>query len=204
MTDARGPDPHEQPIVLLAAGHGTRMGGPKAFTVVGGATFLERILARAREAGCPVVLAVDPGFRARVEALLATLAPVSMRLVDAGGKKPMLDTVQAGLRGVDGPARGAWVWPVDAPLLSADGWRRARARVHEDSERILKLRAGGRTGHPTWFPRWAFTDIRAGRWEDGLLGFLRGLSPERIAQLDLPGEMLGSFNTPEELASVKL
>jgi CTP:molybdopterin cytidylyltransferase MocA len=179
------------------------MGGPKAFTALGGVTFLERILARAREAGCPVLLAVDPAFRVRVETLLATLPPVQARLLEADGTRPMLETVQAGVRGLDGAARGAWVWPVDAPLLSADGWRKVRANVHEDPDHIVKLRTEGRTGHPTWFPRWAISDIRAGHWENGLLGFLKGMRPERVRLLDLPGEVLNDFNTPEELAAVK-
>lgn len=199
----RASDPRDQPVVVLAAGHGTRMGGPKAFAAIGSITFLERILARAREAGCPVVLAVDRSFHSRVETLLGTLSPLALRLVEADGKRPMLDTVKTGLRALDGTAQGAWVWPVDAPLLSPDGWRRARAKVHEDSERILKLKAEGHTGHPIWFPRWACADILAGQWGTGLLGFLESVPAARIAQLELPGEILGGFNTPAELAAVK-
>jgi len=195
------PDPRAQPAVILAAGHGVRMGGPKVFARIEGVTFLERILMRVREAGCPAIVTVDAGFRARVEALLGKLPPLPLRLVEVDGTRPMLASARAGLAALDGTAEGAWLWPVDAPLLSAEGWRRARAEASGRTELILKLRAEGRTGHPIWLPRWACTAIAGGSWEDGLLGFLAGIPAARIAQLDLPGETLGDFNTPAQLAS---
>jgi CTP:molybdopterin cytidylyltransferase MocA len=206
---------HRQPAVILAAGHGTRMGGPKVFTELGGITFLERILMRMREASCLVILVVDPLFRTRVEALVAAIGQSAalpafpLHWVEADGKQPMLATVQAGLGALDSEtlntgSLGAWVWPVDAPLLSAEGWRRARARVNAAPDVILKLRTGGHTGHPTWFPRWACDGIRSQSWEDGLLGFLKTVPAERIAQLELPAEILGDFNTPEQLAAARV
>ncbi len=196
-------NPGEQPVVILGAGHGTRMGGPKIFVRIADVTFLERILARVREAGCPAILTVDPAFHAQVETLIGTLPPLPLRLVQTDGSQPMLASVQAGLTALDGTAEGAWLWPVDAPLLSAAGWRRARAAVHERLDAIWKLRAEGRTGHPTWFPRWACDAIMAGTWEDGLQGFLAEVPAARIAQLELPGEILGDFNTPEQLAAAE-
>lgn len=195
-------NPGEQPVVILGAGHGTRMGGPKIFARIADVTFLERILARVREAGCPGILTVDPGFRTQVETLIGKLPPLPLRLVPTDGKQPMLASVQAGLAALDGTAEGAWLWPVDAPLLSAAGWHRARQAVHARLDAILKLRAEGRTGHPTWFPRWACDAIVAGTWEDGLQGFLAEVPSTRIARLELPGEILGDFNTPEQLAAV--
>jgi CTP:molybdopterin cytidylyltransferase MocA len=199
--DGHAPDPRAQPVVILGAGHGTRMGGPKVFARIEGVTFLERILMRVREAGCPAILTVDAGFHRRVEALLGSLPPLPLRLVEVDGTLAMLASVQAGLAALDGTAEGAWLWPVDAPLLSAEGWRRARAAAGAAAERILKLRADGRTGHPLWLPRWACAAVAAGSWADGLLGFLAGVPPERIAHLDLPGETLGDFNTPAQLAA---
>ena len=189
-----------QPVVVLAAGHGTRMGGPKVFARMGNATFLERILVRIREAGCPAIVTVDPAFRERVAALLHGRPGIAVRLVPVDGILPMLASVQAGISALDGAAQGAWLWPVDAPLLSAEGWRRARERAAAHPETILKLRAQGRTGHPTWFPRWACRAIAAGRWDTGLLGFLAEVPSALITVLVLPGETLTDLNTPEQLA----
>lgn len=197
-------DPSAQPVVILGAGHGTRMGGPKVFAEAGGATFLERIVARIGEARCPAVLTVDAAFRARVEALLKRLPPVRLRLIDVDGSLPMLASVQAGLAAIGPAAQGAWLWPVDAPLLSAEGWLRARETAVAQPQAILKLRTQGRTGHPIWLPRWACEAIAGGHWPDGLLGFLAEVPAGRIAHLDLPGETLTDFNTPEQLAALHL
>ena len=200
MSTAR---PSAQPVVILGAGHGTRMGGPKVFAEAGGVTFLERIVERIGEARCPALLTVDAGFRARVEALLKRLPRLSLRLIEVDGKLPMLASVQAGVAALDPAAQGAWLWPVDAPLLSAEGWLRARQTVAERPQAILKLRTQGRTGHPIWLPRWACEAVAQGRWADGLLGFLAEVPAERIAHLDLPGETLSDFDTPEQLAALR-
>jgi CTP:molybdopterin cytidylyltransferase MocA len=203
MSDAV-PDPRAQPVLILAAGHGTRMGGPKAFARLDGETFLERILARVREAACPAILAVDPAHRSRIEAVLAAIPPLPVRVVEADGTLPMLASVQAAIGALDGTAQGAWVWPVDAPLLSSPGWLKARAAVAQRDDVVLKLSAGGRTGHPVWFPRWACMAILASSWDEGLMGFLAEVPGDRIVILDLPGEVLSDFNTPEQLASHRI
>ena len=188
-----------QPVLLLGAGLGRRMGGPKVFTRAGEKSFLERILARCRESGSPVTLTFDSRFRERLEALLATLPAPRPRLVESAGELPMLASVQAGLRagGLEG---GFWLWPVDAPFISADGWARAVKTAREAPDAVWKLRAGGRSGHPIWFPAWSVPIILAGSWQNGLLGFLE-TCPDRIRVLPLEGEELRDFNTPEELAA---
>ena len=134
-----------QPVIVLAAGHGKRMGGPKLFTEHEGRTFLERILQRCRETSARVTLVSDPRFRPRLEALLSTLPAPFPRIVEADGTLDMLDSVQAALRA--GPYEpGVWLWPVDAPFISAAGWRRAVEKVARVPNSVRKLRAGGRTG----------------------------------------------------------
>ena len=46
------------PAVILAAGAGRRMGGPKALLVVEGETLLQRTIRTALAAGCQTVIAV--------------------------------------------------------------------------------------------------------------------------------------------------
>ena len=195
-----------QPVLLLGAGHGRRLGGPKVFAQTGGCTFLARILARCCETRSPVTLTVDRAFRRQVEALLAELASQEglppPRLVDAAGDKPMLASVREALR-LGGYEPGFWLWPVDAPFISAAGWRRAVATVAADPNVVWKLRSGGRSGHPVWFPFYTIPAIRRGTWPDGLRGFLATVEPERIHALELPGEWLGDVDTPEELVAVE-
>jgi CTP:molybdopterin cytidylyltransferase MocA len=196
--------PHEgdgQAVLVLAAGHGVRFGGPKAFALHHGRTFLARILARCRETAARVTLVSDPRFRARLEALLATEPPPFPRIVEADGTRDMLASVQAALRA--GPYEpGCWLWPVDAPFIGAAGWRRATAQAVRDPAVVWKLRARGRSGHPLWLPFYLTPAILGGQWPDGLRGFLATVPPERIQALALDDEYLDDVDTPEQLAGL--
>jgi CTP:molybdopterin cytidylyltransferase MocA len=198
--DAKGPR-----VVILAAGHGTRMGGPKAFRAHGSRTFLERILARCGEGQSPITLVCDPRFRARIDAELTRLGAPPVDVAEADGLAPMLASVQAALAvppSQDAAWRGGfWLWPVDAPFLSQAGWAAARETVHADPESVWKLRSGGKTGHPIWFPGWSVAPIRAGDWPDGLLGFL-ATCLDRVRILSLDDPHIFDVNTPEQLVRV--
>lgn len=200
----QAPDPRGQPVIVLAAGHGTRFGGPKAFAEHKGRTFTERILTRCGETGARVTLVGDPRHRERLEALLAALPPEltaptpAPRLVDADGLADMMASVKAAL--AHGPHEpGFWLWPVDAPFISAAGWRRAAQTAAGDPGVIWKLRVAGRTGHPVWFPFTVTRPLLDGNWPDGLRGFLATVPPERIQVLPLEGEFLEDIDSPDQL-----
>ncbi|MCZ6532160.1 MAG: nucleotidyltransferase family protein [SAR324 cluster bacterium] len=189
-----------QPVVLLGAGHGKRMGQPKIFAMFEGATFLERILERCRETASPVTLTVDPQFRDKAEALLATLSPPAPVLVEVDGTQPMLQSVRAALR-LGKFGEGFWCWPVDAPFITAMGWDQSVETVRGEPEAIWKLQARGETGHPVWFPGWAVPRILAGCWDDGLLGFQEECR-DQTHVLILGDEELRDFNSQEQLAAI--
>lgn len=194
------------PVIVLAAGHGKRMGGPKAFVRYQDRTFLELILDRCAESESPVTITVDRSFKARLLALLEAHpvphAQLDLHWVEVDGRLPMVASLQAALMAGDF-GNGFWLWPVDAPFLSADGWRMLGAAVAAHAEQILKPRSGGRTGHPVWFPGWTVARIASGNWPTGLRGFLEACDPARIRVLDLPGERLNDVDTPEELAAME-
>ena len=189
-----------QAVLILAAGHGRRMGEPKVFTLYAGQTFLQRILLRCRESGSPVTLVLDPGFRPMVEAELRRENAQPLTLVEADGHEAMIASVKAGLRSgtCDG---GFWLWPVDAPFISAQGWARAVAEVGGDPDHVRKLRVRQHTGHPIWYPAWCVPEILAGSWHNGLRGFLAD-HRERVKVLAMGREFLKDVNTPEQLAQV--
>ncbi len=191
------------PVIVLGAGRGRRFGGPKLFAEHKGRGFLERILTRCREAGARVTLVTDPRDREALETLLTSLPPPLTaplpRMVQADGEADMMASARAAL--AQGPYEpGFWLWPVDAPFISAGGWRRAVEIAARDSNVVWKLRVGGRTGHPIWFPFHTAQDILAGSWPDGLRGFLATQAPERIQVLALEKEFLDDVNTPGQLA----
>jgi CTP:molybdopterin cytidylyltransferase MocA len=205
MAVAKTP-PRGWPVVILAAGHGTRMGGPKAFARFRERTFLEHILDRCAESDSPVTVTVDPSFKARLLTQLKSNpvphARLELRWVEVDGRLPMVASLQAALM-AGGFRNGFWLWPVDAPFLSAAGWRTLGGAVALHAEQILKPRSGGRTGHPVWFPGWAIGQIASGNWPIGLRGFLQACDPARIRMLELPGEFLNDVDTPEELAAME-
>ena len=205
MSGAHRDHPLGLPVIVLAAGHGTRMGGPKAFARYGGQSFLERILARCAESNADVTITVDPAFKPRVLDLLkARPVPrphLHLRWVEADGRLPMLASVQAALA-AGGFGRGFWMWPVDAPFVSAEGWRLLNRDVAENDTQVAKPVAGGKSGHPVWFPAWAAPRIAQGRWPDGLQGFLSEIGPSAMRRIELPGERLNDVDTPEELAAM--
>ncbi len=194
-----------QHVLVLAAGQGRRMGGPKLFAHHRGRGFLERILTRCRESASLVTLVTDPRHSDGLESLMAALpaallAPVP-RVVHADGEADMLASVRAALRA--GPYEpGYWLWPVDAPFISAAGWARAVQTAGRDPNVIWKLRVGGRTGHPIWYPFHTARAILSGDWPDGLRGYLATVPPERIQVLELPGEYLEDVDTPQQLAGL--
>ncbi len=195
-----------QAVIVLGAGQGKRMGGPKLFAAHKGLGFLERILARCRETGSRVILVSDPRHTERLETLLAGMPPRLLapfpRIVHADGEADMLASVRAALR--TGPWEpGGWLWPVDAPFISPDGWRRAVKTVAAEPDWIWKLRVQGKTGHPVWFPSWCAPPILAGSWQDGLRGYLTEVAAQKIRILLLEEEFLADVNTPQELQGVE-
>lgn len=190
----------KQAVLILAAGHGRRMGEPKVFTLYGGQTFLQRILLRCRESDSPVTLVLDPSFRAPVEAELRRERAQPLTIVEADGHEAMIASVQAGLRSGNCD-RGFWLWPVDAPFISRAGWARAIAEVAREPELVLKLRVQEHTGHPIWYPAWCLPEILAGSWHNGLRGFLAD-QHDKVRVLTMEKEFLKDVNTREQLAEV--
>ena len=194
------------PVIVLGAGRGRRLGGPKLLAMHGGRGFLQRILDRCAETASPVTLTLAPETRAAAEALLRQWnirdAWPQPALVETDPAGDMLSSLQAALRAAPHPP-GAWVWPVDAPFISAAGWRAAAEEAAADPERVLLLRSGGRGGHPLWLPASLHPAVLSGRWDNGLAGLIQGLAPGQVRRLELPGEQLRDVNTPEDLPPLK-
>ena len=196
------------PVIVLGAGRGTRFGGPKLFAEHKGRGFLERILTRCHEAGARVTLVTDPRDKAPLETLLASLPPALTapfpRIVTADGEQDMMTSARAAL--AQGPYEpGFWLWPVDAPFISAGGWRLAVETAARDANVVWKLRVRGRTGHPIWFPFHTAQAILTGSWPDGLRGFLNTQATQatvRIQVLALEDEYLDDVNTTGQLAAL--
>lgn len=122
---------------VLAAGAGSRMGGPKASLVLGGERLLDRAVSALRSAGCdPVYAVVRDG----------TVVPSAVAVVNPDPERGQRTSLELAVRAA-GDAPALAVVLVDVPGLTAaairtvvDAWRPGRIAV--------AVGAGRRT-HPT-------------------------------------------------------
>jgi len=145
--------------IVLAAGAGRRMGGPKA--LVGGwagpRTPLAEVAARLHEGGCPRVLTVI-GAEADAVRVAVGDPPAWLRLVEATDWSEGLGaSLRAGLRAA-GDAPVALVSLVDLPDVRADVVARLLTTVPLGQRTLARAAYGGVPGHPVligraWWPR---------------------------------------------------
>lgn len=173
---------------VLAAGSGTRMGGPKAELMIGGRRLVDRAVATLTAAGCHPLLAVVPagvevaGARAVVNADPARGMRSSLDLaVAAAGAAPALLVVLVDMPGLR----------VDAVRQVAGAWRPGRIAVG---------RYGARTGHPiVMSPTLWRAAISAAGPDEGARALLRAHG-ELVDAVDVPGDP-SDLDTPDDIAA---
>lgn len=140
--------------VLLAAGEGRRIGGPKALRHdPDGTSWLLRATAALDEGGCERVVVVLGAGADQAEALLATV-PVDV-IVAPDWARGMSASLRAGL-GFLTEGSAALVSLVDLPDVGPDVVRRILA-TGDEPEVLARASYDGRPGHPVLLGRhhWA-------------------------------------------------
>jgi CTP:molybdopterin cytidylyltransferase MocA len=187
--------------LILAAGRGARVGGPKSLLTLDGETFLARVARLLRRPGVERVTAVlgHEADRVRRE---AALPPDVGVVVNARYAEGMLTSILAGLD--DAEAAGAdalLLHPVDHPLIdpaTVDAVVGALVR----GAPIAVPSHGGRRGHPAGFARPAWEALRAAAPDEGARGVL-ARHPEWIEHVTAGEECLVGVNTNEDYERVK-
>lgn len=179
--------------VVLAAGAGTRYGGPKALAwTASGEPWIERAVSVLREGGCSsVVVAVGAGADAAV-----ALIPDGVDVVTvAGWAEGLSATLRAALTALDrGDADAAMIVPVDTPAMPAAVCERllAAASAHVLARAVY----GGVPGHPVLLGRGHWRSVAESvRGDQGAGPYLRSHGAMRIecgdlwdgADIDRPG-----------------
>jgi molybdenum cofactor cytidylyltransferase/nicotine blue oxidoreductase len=173
---------------VLAAGSGTRMGGPKAELVVDGERLLDRTVTTLRRAGCDPVIAVVRAGTEEVAGAVAVVNPDPAR-----GQRSSLELAIAAAESADAVA----VVLVDVPGIGADA---VRAVVEAwRPGRIALARYGTVRGHPIVMAPglWREALALAGP-DEGARALLRERADQvdEIAALGDPADL----DTPEDLA----
>ncbi len=132
-------------VLVLAAGRGTRMGGPKVLMSVDGLPWWRVQLARLDAAGLEQIWMVSP----EVRSMLETESDAPHQLVEADSSEPMFETVMRGLRSFDcKPCPGVFVLPIDVPAAGPAVWRALAA-----TGRVAVPVHNRRRGHPLHLPQ---------------------------------------------------
>ena len=182
--------------VVLAAGAGRRMGGPKALLRIGGESFLARAARLLSRPGVRVVVAVLGHDAARVRA--EAKVPAGLSLVDneryADG---MLSSVLRGLQEAEALAADAvLVHPVDHPLAEPATVDRVVAAL-EDGAVIAVPTHEDRRGHPGGFARAAWAALRKAPPERGARAVLAD-HPEWVVHVAGDPGCVAGIETPAD------
>ena len=188
--------------IVLAAGEGRRMGGPKALLAPGGTTFLARACEALRRPGVAEVVAVL-GACAEGVAREAKV-PAGVRVVvNDRWPEGMLTSLWAGLDAAEeAEAEAVLAHPVDNPFVEAATVDAVVAALASGARIVVPAHAG-RRGHPAGFARAAWPALRAAPLDRGARAVLAG-HPEWVVHVPAGPDCLVDLDTPADVrASLK-
>lgn len=167
--------------IILAAGAGTRMGGPKALLEFKGRLLVERAVETALSGGCTDVLVV---LGASSNDVLKRADLRSARIVvNDDWAEGMGSSLRSGLQSLEPSTRidAALVLLVDQPFVGPQAVR-AVLDAWRNGGRLASASYDGRRGHPVLFGREYWPDAaRSARGDAGARSFLA----EHVADLIL-------------------
>jgi molybdenum cofactor cytidylyltransferase len=177
------------------------MGRPKALLRCPpeGRTFVGQLIHTLRHGGLDRVAVVgrahDAALREEVSAATPPVAYIENLSPDLG----QLSSVLAGIAFAEAEAgAGALVVPVDMPLIRAETVKAALAAFDRSDEPILRVRCGGRNGHPVIFGARVFPMLRSTAPAAGARAVLNDHpSLVRTIDVDDPG-VLRDIDLPAE------
>lgn len=186
--------------IILAAGRGERVGGPKALLTIAGESFLARAGRLLARPGIERVIAVL-GHEADRVALEAGLPSEVAVVVNPRYGEGMLTSIVAGLDAAEAAGADAvLVHPVDHPLVDVAAVDRVIVALRGGAT-IAVPSHGGQRGHPAGFARGAWGALRAAPADRGARAVLAD-HPEWIVHVEGDAACLQGVNTPEDYRRV--
>ena len=179
--------------VILAAGSGRRMGGPKALLVLDGETLLQRALRLAGAAGCAPLVAVvgdwDPG----------PLPPEVHLVCNPNTAEGMASSLRLGIAALPPETEEALLLTVDQPAVEAKLLQELLALAAANPGRPAACAYAGTLGIPAVVPRRLFPDLLTLRGDRGAKAILL---KEETASLPFPGGE-ADLDTPSDLEGLR-
>ena len=175
--------------VILAAGSGRRMGGPKALLRIDGETLVQRAVRIAGEAGCGPIFAVVGAWET------GSLDP-DVRLVrNHDAAEGMASSLRAGVGALPLETEAVLILTVDQLAVDAALLWQLLALAAADPARPAACAYAGTLGIPAVFPRRLFPDLLALEGDRGAKAILLR---ENTDTLPFP-EGVRDLDTPEDL-----
>lgn len=185
-------------IVVLAAGQGSRFGGPvhKLEQGLGASTVLGTTLGHVIASGCPFVVVTT----ARLVPLASTLVARRDLVVvtDADARRGVGHSIAAGV--AERPHAQGWlVLPGDMPMIREHSILAVADALAEHPVAFSQYR--GRRGHPVGFAAELFSELTALQGDEGARRIVARY-PAHAVVVDDPG-VLVDIDTPQDLAQVR-
>lgn len=180
--------------MILAAGRGERMGGPKWKLPISGMTFLEQILKRVRDAGITdVVVVASPEDQREMN----ELHPHVTIAVNLQPERGVLSSMRTGAEHLADDT-GCFIIPVDHPDVRSDTYRILNAAFSQQPEAVIKPVYQNTGGHPLVMPLGFATQLPLHDVDGGLRALIRksGVTVRRVP-VDDPA-VLRNLNEPTD------
>lgn len=169
------------PVIILAAGQGSRLGQCKPLARLGGSSLLEQsILGLKPLTGQLVVVLGAQWLRVR---LRSRAQPHRWR-VNMEWQKGQSTSLQAGLSALSGTARGALVCLVDQPAVPVHHYAQLLHRAAEFPAAVVATEANGRLMVPAYLPRELWGDVFRLRGDQGARSILSRLGKPLVVQCE--------------------
>ncbi len=184
--------------LILAAGEGRRLGGPKALALLRGETFFARVARLLLASGVEVRVAVTGAETGRVNAEILRF-PGILAVHNPDWSLGMLGSILAGLDAAEHlDADAVLVHPVDHPLVRPETVRGVVTALASGAPIVVPSHAG-RRGHPAGFARCVWPDLRSADPGRGARSVL-ATHASFIHYVEAGPDCLWGVNTREDLA----
>ena len=185
-------------IVVLAAGQGSRFGGPqhKLMQAFDGGTVLGATVRRAIESQLPVIVVTTAALAPTVGRLIAARDIVVLSAAEAA--RGMGYSIAAGVSKRSG-APGWLVLPADMPLVKPGSLLAVASALEHHP--VVYAQHRGRRGHPVGFAAELYSELILLDGDEGARRLVARY-PAHGEELDDPGVLL-DVDTPADLAALQ-
>lgn len=180
------------PILLLAAGASSRMGGrDKLLEEVEGEPLLALLAERALVCG-PTFVTLPTKDHPRRSVL-----PTEIDIVVVDGQ--MSDSIRAGIDALPEDAEGVIILPADMPYITTTDIQDIQNAARTSGAPIVRATTSdGRAGHPIYFAASEFTNLKSLTGDRGAFRLLKGRDTD-IVLVPLDGDRARfDLDTPED------